>query len=348
MITLFSGLLGSGKSYKMVAELSRCKEQYFVVHNIDKLQEGYLGEFGVNWIDYCKELNLDVSEFFSKEYQSEYSKAIFEKYNRPILVIVDEAHEWFDRHVKTFKMWLSYSRHLDQTVWLVAHSSKNIPAIYRSFIEVEYRAKSGSFLILPQFFFYNRVFQGERAGYTFERKKKEIFALYKSKEINTDKKAKTSYLLPVMGVLAVSGVVLFFWLPKAHSFHKVEHKSNVGVNQPISSIDNSKNNHQIINSLVGDSLEDKYAYVGIFNNRVVLEDRKSGNQLPLNRIKGNWKVLEADRDNSCTLFDGKKVYSFYNNDRHIQINSPASVSSPIFETTNSAADVRHQRTAAAE
>ena len=192
MITLYSGTLGSGKSYKMVAELSRCKDKYFVIHNIDNLKEGYLGKFGVNWIEYCQENNIEVSEFFSKDYQQEYSKAVFEKYKRPILVIIDEAHEWFDRHVKAFKMWLSYSRHLDQDIWLVAHNSTNIPAVYRSFVGVEYRAKSGVFIALPWYFLYNRIIGGQRGGYTFERKDKKIFALYSSKEINNEKRSKVS------------------------------------------------------------------------------------------------------------------------------------------------------------
>ena len=70
MITLFSGIPGSGKTYKMVAELSRQKEKYYVVHNIDGLQEGYLGDYGINFLNYCEDQKIDIVEFFSKEYQN--------------------------------------------------------------------------------------------------------------------------------------------------------------------------------------------------------------------------------------------------------------------------------------
>ena len=164
MITLYSGIPGSGKSYKMVKELSRVKDKYFVVHNIDKLQEGYLGEYGLQWEQYIQRENMEVEAFFSKEYQIKFCEEVHAKYKRPVLVIIDESHEWFDKFSKTLKMWLSYHRHLDADVWLVAHKSTNLAAIYRSFIEVEYRAKHGSFIALPGYFIYNRILGGQRVG----------------------------------------------------------------------------------------------------------------------------------------------------------------------------------------
>lgn len=318
MITLYSGTLGSGKSYKMVAELSRLKDSYFVIHNIDNLKEGYLGKFGLDWVKYCQDEEIEIDVFFSKDYQLKFSKTVFEKYKRPILVIIDEAHEWFDRHVKAFKMWLSYSRHLDQDIWLVAHNSTNIPAVYRSFVGVEYRAKSGAFVALPYYFFYNRIIGGQRGGYTFERKSQKIFDLYKSKEINNEKKTKVSLMLPAMIVLAMLGIVLFFWLPsKAMTRNKPKTESkNIQNQNPVVQNQNSSVRPALADP-AAESFENKYAFVGVIDKMVVLENRKTGVQAPLSRIIGKWVLVESDRDNSVVLFNGKVLSTLYNSERFV-------------------------------
>jgi len=88
MITLYSGIPGSGKTYKMVNDLDEAKEKYFIIHNIDGLKEGYLTkDQGFNFIHYVDEMkkentDFDVVTFFSKEYQSELTLAIREKYKK--------------------------------------------------------------------------------------------------------------------------------------------------------------------------------------------------------------------------------------------------------------------------
>lgn len=331
MITLYSGTLGSGKSYKMVAELSRCKDDYFIIHNIDHLQEGYLKEFGFNWVQYCEENKIEISDFFSKETQLELSQKVFEKYKRPMLVIIDEAHEWFDKHVKTFKMWLSYSRHLDQEIWLVAHKSTNIPAIYRSFVGVEYRAKSSMFLNLPWWFFYNRILSGERAGYTFERKSQKIFDLYKSKEVHSKKKEKKSLMLPILVAVIILGIALFAYLPQRMAKSKIDKKpvsssqsaaaASGGSAQSPPPGQSSFSQNQEIKSIKFDlkTIEDKFSYVGEMNGEIIIEDRATGIQLALSYLPGDWKVVKCERAIKVMIFNGFKVYTLYNFARFVPV-----------------------------
>ena len=83
MIVLYSGIPGSGKSYKMVHDLEAEKKKYFVIHNIDGLKEDYLREGeGFSFIKYCEDQQMEVEAFFSKEYQIELSEAIRAKYNK--------------------------------------------------------------------------------------------------------------------------------------------------------------------------------------------------------------------------------------------------------------------------
>ena len=329
MITLYSGIPGSGKTYKMVAELSRQKDKYYVVHNIDGLQDGYLGEYGVNFLKYCEDHKIDIVEFFSKEYQIEFTKAVLEKYNRPVLAIIDEAHEWFSINSKNLKMWLSYHRHLNQDIWLVAHRSTNIPAMYRSFIEVEYRAKSGSFLNIPYYFFYNRILGGQQSGYVKERKSQKIFEIYKSQLIGKVEKKKTPKVMIVLIAGVVAGLTLFFFIPQfiladdPMNLKKMEkgraEEDHAGPMKPMETKEQDvKHNAPVFakGMTMEKSFEEKWAFVGSFAGYVVLEDRESGVQYPIEKIDSDLKLVEVQRDTYVILFKKGQFITCYNNKRH--------------------------------
>lgn len=324
MITLYSGIPGSGKTYKMVAELSRCKDKYYVVHNIDGLQEGYLGIYGINFIEYCKTENMAVEDFFSKEYQIKYCAAVYKKYERPVLVIIDEAHEWFSGKSENLKMWLSYHRHIDQDIWLVAHRSTNIPAMYRSFIEVEYRAKSGSIIGLPGMFLYNRILGGQASGYSKERKQQKIFDIYKSQLINSEKKRKVPTFLLFVLAAAVLGVMLFIFIPKyfmrpddAKENKIVAESKKVAQGGTVSVMEVGVAQ---VSSVSGNSFEEKWAFVGAFADYLVLEDRLTGEQLPLQKISDKIKVIEINRNDSVILMiESGQFVHLYNNKRHVPV-----------------------------
>lgn len=321
MITLYSGIPGSGKTYKMVAELSRQKHRYYVVHNIDGLQEGYLGDYGINFLKYCEDQKIDIVDFFSKEYQIEFSKAVLEKYNRPVLAIIDEAHEWFSVNSKNLKMWLSYHRHLNQDIWLVAHRSTNIPAMYRSFIEVEYRAKSGSFLNIPGYFFYNRILGGQQSGYIKERKSQKIFEIYKSQLIGkVEKKSKPKVMIFLIAA-AVLGLALFFYIPQfiladdSMDLKKLKKGPEVAAD-PAVAVGSMEPTVEMAGQ-TGKSFEDKWAFVGAFAGYVVLEDRDSGVQYPIEKIDSELKLVEVQRDTYVILFKKGQFVTCFNNNRYV-------------------------------
>lgn len=337
MITLFSGIPGSGKTYKMVAELSRAKDKFYVVHNIDGLQEGYLGEFGVNFVDYCNGKNdlgvkMEVIDFLSKEYQIGYCEAIREKYDRSCLVIIDEAHEWFSSHSKTLRLWLSYHRHLGQEIWLVAHRSTNLPSVYRSFIEVEYRAKSSSFIGIPGRFGYSRILGGQRVGYVTEKKNKKIFALYKSQMIETEKKRKFPMFFPIIIIMVLIGAAFYILLPQWFMKKNVNKKVGQEVQAGVKIAEGSRPGGDV-NKLgpvsqagvvfpnvlpkVKKELSELYAFIGNFDGRVVLENRENGEQISISRVPGRLMLISANGSDSCDVIagDSGKQMTFYNSTR---------------------------------
>lgn len=349
MIILFTGLPGSGKSYKMVVELWKNKNKYFIIHNVVGFKTEILKEFGFNWVDYCTKNNISVEEFFSKDYQVELAKKVKEKYNRPMLIIIDEAHEWFDRNVKALKMWLSYHRHINQQIYLVAHATRNIPQTYRTFVEVEYRAKSSSFIFLPGYFFYNRIIGGQRAGYVLEKKKQEIFSLYSSNDISGGDKKRISILIPGIILLIV---ILFVMFLKAPSFiwgkdkknspgESLESQAGVGRNNVSQSSENSVPGEQIKN-VTEERFDKKYAYVGQINGMVIIENRNNGVQSMLHRVPGNFQILAVERADYCIVWNGKdQIYTLRNFERFAGISKDlqqVNVSQPAGQ------EVRHQST----
>jgi len=346
MITLYSGIPGSGKSYKMVAQLDRVRSKYFVVHNIDGLSAAYLGSHGVNFVEYCAAQNMEVVDFFSKDYQVEYTKAIKDKYDLPVLVIIDEGHEWFSKRSKNLMMWLSYHRHLNQEIWLVAHRSTNIPSLYRSFIEIEYRAKSGRFLGIPGLFIYNKVLGGVPCGFTYEVKHQRIFAIYKSQNGVDHIQKGSSVMLIVIFSLAAGLVGLFLYLPQK----AIKHSTATAENAPAASVSPSAVTGSPVLSgptftasqisafeaqssggssadIVSPSAElipqaiktiaEKYAYVGYIGKTVLLESRYDGRQLPADRVIGSYAIVDCSGIDYCDVRESRsgKIHRFHNIDR---------------------------------
>jgi zona occludens toxin len=307
----------------MVAELWKHKNRYYIIHNIVGFKTEKLGDYGFNWVDYCAQNNITVEEFFSKDYQIELAKKVKEKYKRNMLIIIDEAHEWFDRNVKLLKMWLSYHRHINQQIYLVAHASRNIPQTYRTFVEVEYRAKSSTFLFLPGYFFYNRIIGGQRAGFIFERKKQSIFALYKSQDISiSDKEVKKkSFVIPGIVVVIVLLFMAFLKAPswimgkEAGEAKKAPQDSNEAVLGADSGAPASDNIKEAENDM---PFDEKYAFVGQISGMVIIEDRKDGVQYMLHRVPGNFRVLDVKRADYCIVWNGRdKIYTLRNFDRYV-------------------------------
>jgi zona occludens toxin (predicted ATPase) len=296
----YSGIPRSGKTYRMVYDLNQVKDKYFVIHNIDGLQKDFLGIYGIDFIEYCNNEKIEVTDFFSKEYQTNLTNAIREKYNRDCLIIIDEAQEWFDRNSKALKMWLSYHGHLNQTVWLVSHRVTNLSSVYRSYIELEYRAKHSSIISIPGCFMYNKICGGERIGYDFRRKKQEIFDIYKS-QVADYVKPKKSLFLPVMILLIIAGVSYFFIIPQ-----RVIGKGHVKENKISSELKNVNSQNQN---------DRQYRLIGCVGNTYIIED-KNHNVYKLSDLKNKYQEIMPVSENVSAI-----MLNDIENKRQIEINN---------------------------
>jgi len=293
MIILYSGIPGSGKSYKMVKDLIEEKGKRFIVHNIDGLKKDYLSENeGFNFLEYCEKMNMEVEDFFSKEYQIELTEAVRTKYGKNVLMVIDECHEWFDRNKKTLKMWLSYHRHLNQDIWLVAHRSTNLPAVYRSFIEVEYRAKFSTIFALPGFFMYNRIVGGESVGYKYARKKQEVFDLYKSMAQGY-KKPSPSLVIPVVALFVIAGVSWFLLMPGKLQKSKNLAAASPGIPAASGSVSSFSNNQEFV-------------FAGRLGDQYLLKEVASGRIFKIDDLSGKFIFFHAS-ESELILFDTESL-----------------------------------------
>lgn len=324
MIIVYSGIIGSGKSYKLVSELFEARKKYFVVHNIDGLEEGFI-DCGFDFVKKMEEENIEAKVFFSKEYQAELCKAVQEKYNRNVLVVIDEAGEWFGSQIKSQRLWLAYHRHLGQEIWMVAHRVTDLASIYRSFIEVEWRGKSGSMLFLPGYFFYNRISGGQRAGWKLEKIKPEVFAVYKSshrKEI----KARRSWLVPASLLFAVLALWGFTKIPSLMFHGKVKNeektllKNDASENQAGNGIaEGKKRSSSSAMVKVGGNyrVEENYSFQGNFNGVPVFVENETGAIMRLSGLPGHYMIVSVQGSEYCRLYDlvGRREFDLKNNGR---------------------------------
>jgi hypothetical protein len=218
MFLFYTGLPGSGKSYRVVKDLIEAQNKksgptYYVLHNIDGLKTDSFNDPDLikDWRDYIQDGTYkDEIELFSEETQAELCSLIREKYNLPMLIVIDEAHRWFDRDKKPLKSWVSFHRHLGQDIWMVTQKRTMIHSAYRGLAEYEKRAKNTSFFDNPFFFMYQKEANGEKFGMEIKRKSKRVFQAYKSFEANHKK--TISLTIPIVLLVILVGGVAFWQL----------------------------------------------------------------------------------------------------------------------------------------
>lgn len=199
-ITLFTGLPGSGKTYKVVHELAKkqTQEKYMIFHNVDGLK--LEGEFVKDW--------RSIPGFLGKAKQQEICDYEKERSGRPVLVVIDEAQNDFDKSKPELKSWLSWHRHLGQDIWLICQHNTMIHRDYYNLCDFEVRGKKG--LALNQFLYQYEV-RGEKFKTERIPKKIEIFQMYRSFEgASAPKKGfKVVHYAMVVMVVAIVGAVYF-------------------------------------------------------------------------------------------------------------------------------------------
>jgi len=203
MITLFTGMPGSGKTYRMVYDLLRLPTNiYYIFHNIDGLKEELFeaGEYIQSW--------TDIPDFLTREKQQELSESIARDHDRKMLVIIDEAWEFLGRKSKyepEALAWLKMHRHMGQQVWICTQSYKDLSQGVYDVCPIEIRGKRG---IAGSAFRYQHNVKGETFRTDRRPKDKATFLAYKSFQGATGEKIKGTKMGYFGLAAALVGVVV--------------------------------------------------------------------------------------------------------------------------------------------
>ncbi len=313
-IRLYSGIMGSGKTYRVVYELvyTDLLQKYFVFHNLEnlKIDSKYLKEFGKN-------TNFNPPDLFTYEYQTKLSKQIRDEYDRNILWIIEECDKiGFERTTAPVKEWLSMHRHLGQDIYLISQSKWNISKDYMNLLEVEIQGKRG---YVFDAFIYSWFSGGEKIATDRLPKKKEIYEKYTSFHIPELKKKRSKLLYWIIPFFLISliGTIYFFFfgLPgKFTEIGKTVNKTEKGFNQQYHAdplTDPKYNNKNIPVSVPDPETEKQYYYfAGSIKNRIIYMADHQGNLFNLNYLMENPKIglINPTSRRMCLLNEGLPTY----------------------------------------
>jgi len=181
MITLITGVPGSGKTYLAVKTLV---DKYYVDRKgLYRLKDKDVTIFtNINGFKLeHKDLNeifktVPFEQFFTKEYQDK----IHLKYPK-IVYVLDECQQYIPPRFSNNQVILYFDthRHYSDNVYLITQDEKKITRTIATLAELEYRAVRSTFSLFGEFK-YNIKSGGEIFQREVARKNKRIFNLYTS------------------------------------------------------------------------------------------------------------------------------------------------------------------------
>lgn len=197
-IILYTGIPGSGKSYCAVYEMmfGGIQEKYFILHNIKGLKPQYFNEHVKDWREIAPET---VSEFFTVKYFEPIVKDAKEKYGKAILLIVDEAWEYFEKLTDENLEFFSWHRHIGMDIWLITQDASDLQRGLRK--RAEYEITGNKSTIVDHFVY---TYKANRTRFRVRKlpKKEEVFRAYQSFDVDGAEKKK-SQIVKLAGVALV-------------------------------------------------------------------------------------------------------------------------------------------------
>ncbi|MDD2358338.1 MAG: zonular occludens toxin domain-containing protein [Thiovulaceae bacterium] len=260
MIEYYTGVPGSGKTYRAVSHAFDCfldeksktykKYKYFYTN----INEFKFDAFNIDKEDVAFVLDMDslivsLTElrtlYLDKQPDSVLMIRAVELNLADALFIIDEAHNFFDINNAVLVWWLSYHRHLHQDIILITQNLSLIYRKYLSFGEFFYNAVSSSLRLRGSVFIYHQFtkYQLTKNSHTNTFKIKfnsAVYALYSSGANTQGKKVIQRFIFIAVFLFIV--VVLFFKFYSSHLGHSSDSNSTKSNNSiPSNNISNNIN-----------------------------------------------------------------------------------------------------------
>lgn len=287
-IILYTGKPGAGKTYRVVKELLEDEGRYYVFHNIDGLKESMVegGRYIQSWVG--------IEGFFTKRKQIEVCDWARKKYNRSVLVIVDECQMVMGDRNTEIKSWLSWHRHLGQDIKLVCQHFKMLNMDFYNLCDYEVRGKRG--IITSQF-----IYQWGVNGETFKtdrlRMNKAVFAAYTSfigKEVNKGRSKVLYYGIGACAMAVCMGwYVIAYGLPS--TFAKADKskgkKGGTVAQSNVAGVQGAPKKPPAVKDVVLEELK-RLSFAGVMGGKVMMQNVDSLDLVPLSDVL-EYKVVEV-------------------------------------------------------
>lgn len=208
IVTMISGLPGSGKTFRAVSLILKYIKQGRVsedkvFHNISGLSVG-------------KTLNSENVPGFNSYNPSTVFKESFMSSSDVLhnsLIVIDEAQEYFPYSMRNddIAFFFQRHRHYNIAMILLTPDMSNIAKPVQKVCQQFYRAVSGSANFIPFFFIYNRYVSADckvKMGTVYSFKSQRVFSAYKS-VTKSDEGGNTSFKGPAVTFIIVILVVSY-------------------------------------------------------------------------------------------------------------------------------------------
>lgn len=204
MITVLSGVPGSGKTYRAVYLVTKHKDQSKILHNIDSLK------IGTQLHEYITGNGISSTLDLFRRSWHENNKDLY-----GYLIVIDEAQTLFPKQFKDTDViaFFDLHRHYGIDIILITQDSKKVCYDIVCLAELQFRAVSSASNPVPGTFLYRQEVGGESVGRSFLIKSKNIFNLYKSTNDHSSSISNVGRIYITLALIAALGfgIGLYKW-----------------------------------------------------------------------------------------------------------------------------------------
>lgn len=237
MMQLYTGVPGSGKSYRLVYDVDRLlndEPDITVIANIKGLKLPHI-DFD-ELLEECVPNGIDLTDRLEKFFEYGHQAKMNDRFGGPVMYVLDECQTYFPsrKSLPNTELYFQKHRHLGHHVLMATQSCKLLNKNLVALMELEYQAVRRSASIFGELRYRTKSPQSSEVINTVTlRPKKRIFELYKSFENDELKRPRKELLRKLWPVLLLPFLVLLFikGLPKAPEPAKP--KSSPSQNRPL-------------------------------------------------------------------------------------------------------------------
>jgi|GEM_PF-992047 len=358
MIIFYEGVPGSGKSYDAVVKIvANLKKNRIVYTNIDGIEDVRCKEM-IKSLTGHDDYDIDKYLIILTKEQTFH----FWDFVQPgSFVVIDEMQKYFNSRDwqkdenRQCADWCSTHRHEGYDALFLTQRIEKVDTQIRTLTEWTYRYKKVNFLgklIRKTYVCFAYSGDDTKSPLTkiVRQYQSKYFHCYKSyitkdvKELGIQSHANI-LKHPVFFIIPLVIIATVYFGYRAASSHfgmvstvkKSMGMSSAEAKSPDKKSSFSKNQVPVVpggsvpsvSSSASKKIDDKYAFAGALNENIVVEDRATGQQEPLFRVIGAYKIIEIHRNESCLVFSSRgEMITLSNSSRFRPTDKPGGMHAP--------------------